>query len=353
LTDQLIVSVIINNYNYEQYLAKAIDSALSQTYQPLEVVVVDDGSTDCSRQIINGYGDRITPVLKENGGQASAFNTGFEHCRGDVVIFLDADDCLLPEAVTRIVEVFQANPDVSKVHYRMDIVDEYGKSTGEVKPPLDVSAASGDLRLEEIAFPFDLRWLPTSGNAFASWALRKILPVPVDQYGPICADYYLVHMAALYGQVCFIDQVLACYRVHGDNSFDVPEDDITLPHIRQSIHYIRLTDQYLKEAAIELGLRVPSDEITSVSEIANRFISLKCDPEGHSVQGDTTWKLLKLGITASLRRFDVSLTKRWIFIAWFIVMALAPHGFCWDLAQFFYNPHSRGILNRLPGVKAA
>ena len=79
------VSVIINNYNYGHFLGAAIDSALTQTYAPIEVVVVDDGSTDDSRNVIAGYGSRIRAVLKVNGGQASAFNAGFAASTGAVI----------------------------------------------------------------------------------------------------------------------------------------------------------------------------------------------------------------------------------------------------------------------------
>src|SRR4051812_16040279 len=92
-------SIIINNYNYGHFLRDAIDSALAQTYPCTEVIVVDDGSTDDSREVIAGYGQRVTAVFKENGGQASAFNAGFAASRGEVVVFLDADDTLLPNAM--------------------------------------------------------------------------------------------------------------------------------------------------------------------------------------------------------------------------------------------------------------
>ena len=77
-----LVTIVVNNYNYARFLAEAIDSALAQTYAALEVVVVDDGSTDESREIIAQYGGRVIPVLKDNGGQASAFNAGFAAARG-------------------------------------------------------------------------------------------------------------------------------------------------------------------------------------------------------------------------------------------------------------------------------
>src|SRR4051812_9049768 len=100
-------SIIIDNYNYGAFLSAAIKSALQQEYPECEVIVVDDGSTDDSREIIATYRDRITAVLKENGGQASAFNAGFRASRGDVVIFLDADDMLVPTAVSGAVCCFE------------------------------------------------------------------------------------------------------------------------------------------------------------------------------------------------------------------------------------------------------
>ena len=78
------VSIIINNYNYGRFLHSAIDSAIKQIYAHTELIVVDDGSTDDSRDIISSYGSKITPVFKPNGGQASALNAGFAVCRGDM-----------------------------------------------------------------------------------------------------------------------------------------------------------------------------------------------------------------------------------------------------------------------------
>src|SRR5262245_23561615 len=98
-----VASIVINNYNYGRFLAGAIDSALGQTYAGTEVVVVDDGSTDESREVLARYAGRVVPVLQANGGQAAAFNAGFAACAGQVVLFLDADDLLLPTAVERAV----------------------------------------------------------------------------------------------------------------------------------------------------------------------------------------------------------------------------------------------------------
>ena len=77
------VSVVVNNFNYERYLGEAIDSALAQDHDDVEVVVVDDGSTDGSADVVRAYGSRVVPVLKPNGGQGSAFNAGFAAATGD------------------------------------------------------------------------------------------------------------------------------------------------------------------------------------------------------------------------------------------------------------------------------
>ncbi|HEX3723208.1 MAG TPA: glycosyltransferase, partial [Nitrolancea sp.] len=121
-----IVSIIINNFNYDRFLKDAIESALNQSYEHTEVIVVDDGSTDTSREIISSYADRVVPVFKENGGQASAFNVGFAHSHGDIVIFLDSDDRLLPHIAAEVVRVFESEPRSAKVQYRLDMIDATG-----------------------------------------------------------------------------------------------------------------------------------------------------------------------------------------------------------------------------------
>ena len=105
-------SVIINNYNYGRFLGSAIESALTQSYPNVEVIVVDDGSSDDSRQVMASFGKRIFPIYKTNGGQASALNTGFANSSGDIIIFLDADDLLHPTLVERVVNAFHAEAQV-------------------------------------------------------------------------------------------------------------------------------------------------------------------------------------------------------------------------------------------------
>src|SRR5919199_656326 len=108
--NQPLVSVLITNYNYEHYLKQAIDSALNQTYPHMEIIVVDDGSTDNSKQVIASYKDKIISVFKENGGQASAMNAGFAISQGEIICSLDADDVWLPTKVEQVVQAACAYP---------------------------------------------------------------------------------------------------------------------------------------------------------------------------------------------------------------------------------------------------
>ncbi len=212
-----LVSIIINNYNYGCFLRYAIESALSQTYPNTEVIVVDDGSTDKSGEIIAGYGKRVMPVLKENGGQASALNAGFSASRGDVVCFLDADDALLPDTLQKAAPlVLQA--DVTKVHWPMWITDRDGRRTGEIQSP---TLTEGNLRERVIqygpegAFPA----APTSGNAWARWFLERVLPLPQQGFEVCGSDSFLSAMAPAFGLVRKLSMPQGLYRKHDANNY--------------------------------------------------------------------------------------------------------------------------------------
>ena len=125
-TPRPLVSILINNFNYGRFLREAVDSALRQTYTNTEVIVVDDGSTDDSRQIIAGYGSRIVPVLKQNGGQASAFNAGFAVSRGEIICFLDSDDFFAPNKAETIVDNGRLFPEAALVAHALQYCDRDG-----------------------------------------------------------------------------------------------------------------------------------------------------------------------------------------------------------------------------------
>lgn len=345
LSQPPVISIIINNYNYGRYLAAAIDSALHQNDCTAEVIVVDDGSTDHSREVIARYGERIIPILKGNGGQASALNAGFARSSGEIILFLDADDVLLPETGRRVCAAFNANAGAAKVQYRMAIIDEAGIRTGQLKPPRHLPLPSGDLRKQVLSFPFDLTWMATSGNAFAARVLRQILPMPEAEYR-ILADFYLSHLTPLFGAVVFLDEVGAGYRVHRANHYEVAAAALNLDQVRQTIVYAQRTQGHIKHFAEQLGLSPPAAE-RSVSLLANRLVSLKFEPAQHPLAGDSVWRLFVLGILAARHRFDVSPALRLLFGSWFVATALAPTPCARWLAEWFLFPEKRGQFNQI------
>ncbi|MGQ9653039.1 MAG: glycosyltransferase family 2 protein [Thermodesulfobacteriota bacterium] len=186
--EPVLVSVIINNYNYGRFLERCIDSALAQTYANREVIVVDDGSTDDSPNIVSSYGERITAVFKENGGQASALNSGFSISRGGVICFLDSDDELGPTAMESVVPLF-GDQEVVEVNWPLEVVDQDGVPTGKV--------------------------VAKAGHAWARRALERVFPIPEGTlYG---VDGYLWTILPLFGRVEEFPTPLGTYRWHGDN----------------------------------------------------------------------------------------------------------------------------------------
>jgi hypothetical protein len=336
------VDIVVNNYNYGRFLRAAIESALGQAYEHVSVIVVDDGSTDDSREVIASFGDRIVPVLKENGGQASAFNAGLARSKGDIVVFLDSDDLLAERAAEQIASEFRKEPQLARLHYRLAVVDEEGRPTGEIKPSPHIPLPAGDLRRAMVRFPFDLARPGTSGNAFSASVLRQIAPIPSG--GRSAADWYVVYVSALFGPVGAIDEPLGFYRVHAENWY-TQNAALDLEHVRATIARTSRARGYLQEAATRLGLAWdPRD--ASMCEVADRAISRKLDPARHPVDGDTLPRLVALGARAAARRFDVRPAMKLGFVGWLACLSVAPRPLARRLAEVFVFPERRRRLNR-------
>jgi hypothetical protein len=343
----LSVDIVIDNYNYGRYLPDAIESACAQTHGKVTVTVVDDGSSDGSRALLDEYAERVTVVLKENGGQASALNAGAELCRGDVVIFLDADDTLHPDAAAEVAAAFAADPEVVKVQFRTAVIDAEGRPTGAIKPAAHLPMPSGDLRRAELDSPYDLVWMATSANAFRTSALRRILPIPESQFRT-CADWYLVHLTALLGPVVSLDSVAGSYRMHGANNYEPQAAGLDLGHLRETIGFADSVSPLLLERAAELGLARP-ERILSIADLANRMISLRLEPGRHPDPGERRGRLLIGAVRAAGRRDNASLAMKSMFVVWFAAMAVAPAALARRLAIWFLYPQRRPALNRLLG----
>jgi glycosyltransferase involved in cell wall biosynthesis len=210
------VSVIVCNYNYERYLTAALESVLSQTRRAYEVIAVDDGSTDNSRQILESFEARgVQVIVQENAGQVAAYNTGFQHATGDVVLFLDSDDVLLPWALEKITARFDTG--VAKVHFRLELISGDGTRLRTVIP---AQLASGEVALRFLKHGIPHASPPASGNAYRRAVLARIFPLPIDQHDRHGADFFCIYASTLFGRVAACDETLGLYRVHSELGAD-------------------------------------------------------------------------------------------------------------------------------------
>lgn len=206
------LSIIIPNYNYGQYVGTAIESALHVDWPDVEVIVVDDGSTDESWEIISSFGDQIVAVRQTNSGPRVACNEGFARSTGDVVIFLDSDDLLEPNIAREIAAVWRSG--ISKVQFQMMRIDRNGAATGSVFPLYDRVPSPELVRhwmRSTSAYPTP----PGSGNAYSRHFLEKVLPLD-DRCGD-ATDSACLAAAPFLGDVVTVPKTLIGYRVHDDN----------------------------------------------------------------------------------------------------------------------------------------
>lgn len=129
------VTLVVPSFNHGRFVGIAVDSLLAQTYDALEVIVIDDGSTDDSRKVLQGYESQVHVVFQENAGQARTLNRGWALGRGEFVGYLSADDLLYPNAVERLVAALDAEPEAVVVYPDFDLVDSRGHVLRRVKAP--------------------------------------------------------------------------------------------------------------------------------------------------------------------------------------------------------------------------
>lgn len=293
---QLLISVVINNYNYARFVAQAVESALAQRYPHKEILVVDDGSTDNSREVLEPYAARgVRLIFKENGGQASAFNRGFQEARGEVIAFLDADDYWHPDLLETLASVWRSG--VAMTMWRLQGVDENGQLIDYVVPPVSTSMPSGNI-CRDFAIRGEYPHPPTSGLAFARAALSAVTPIDESTWR-ISADAPLYTTAPFQGEVLSIDKILGYYRLHGANLWH--SQQLSPRGMLRDVHHIVLKSIMLRELAQQaniphhprLGLHYPH---LVLRRLFFRLLGVTNLPWGN----DTVPSLVRAGILTTL-----------------------------------------------------
>ncbi|MGB7436237.1 MAG: glycosyltransferase [Candidatus Acidiferrum sp.] len=218
---RVFVSVLIDTYNHERYIEDAVNSALAQDFpaSDREIVVVDDGSTDRTPEVLAKFGSQIRILRKPNGGQASAFNLAIPQCRGEIVSMLDGDDWWAPDKVSRAAAAFAERPSVGIVgHGNIEVYPDGATRIETIKenPYFHIDSVQS-ARLFRLRKSF----LGTCRMSCRADLLRRILPVPESLI--VEADEYIFTLAAFFSDVFILSEPLLFYRIHGQNWFNVSD----------------------------------------------------------------------------------------------------------------------------------
>jgi glycosyltransferase involved in cell wall biosynthesis len=221
-------TVLIDTYNYGKYIEEAVASALAQDFpaEEREILVVDDGSTDDTEQRLHKFRETIRYFKKPNGGQASAFNFGFQKAQGEVIAMLDADDVWLPEKLGRIYEAFERSPGAGMVYHRVHLWDG-ASSISEDTYFIPVSGRLPENGRALLQYPM----VGTSCLAFRRQTLQKLLPVPESLR--FQADAYLTALIIFVAEVAAVPVFLGKYRLHGANLFQSNAERVSRSQIKR------------------------------------------------------------------------------------------------------------------------
>ncbi|MCX7590743.1 MAG: glycosyltransferase family 2 protein [Kiritimatiellae bacterium] len=202
------VSVVIPTFNCARFLGEAVESALRQTFEDCEVVVVDDGSTDETPSVLAGFGSRIRVIRQKNLGAAAARNTGIRETHGPFLAFLDADDRWKPEKLRRQMEVLEREQDFPIVHTDSSVIDEQGRI---ITPSANQQRQSHSGMVFEEFFVNPVSVVLTSSVVVA----RKCLDAVggFDTHFPILQDLHLFLRLAMKYSIFYIPEPLVEYRM--------------------------------------------------------------------------------------------------------------------------------------------
>jgi glycosyltransferase involved in cell wall biosynthesis len=313
-----ILSVVILNYNYARFLGRSIDSALAQDWPNKEIIVVDDCSTDHSRDIIGGYGNRVIPVLQpKNRGHGAGMNAGFFKSKGEIVIFLDADDYLYPQAMRRIVE--KRVPGAAQYQYRLDLMGPDGRVI-DTYPPREFAWEDGDVT-NALLVRGRYATTVTSGLAFSRAALDSMMPMDEDAFR-VGGDGYLVTVAPFYGRVITIDEVLGAYHQHGGNhsQFGAALGKC----VRWRMEHDSKRYQALRSHAQRNG-KEPRPDLwrNDPMHLEGRMASLLLNGGEHPDSNDTRESIAKCGL-AACPSLPTSRRRRRIMMLWWWIVGWGP-----------------------------
>jgi glycosyltransferase involved in cell wall biosynthesis len=336
------VSIIIANYNYSAFLRRSIQSALTQTYPNVEVIVVDDGSTDESVETAKEFAGRVKLLFLQHAGETAGRNAGFAESSGSIVAFLDADDYLKPEAVATVVE--QWRPAYSKLQFHLAIVDERGTERGLLMPRPRLDSGRVDQLLLTTG-----RYItsPGSGNFYARWLLERIVPVPTDEW-PQSFDSYAATYAGFYGEIGAIQAPLGYYRVHTSNMTRIAvrgKNSVDVSQLERLMSRGRRLRALIEKIASQLNLPVADGIVTSHwLYLKLELAHLKLQPQ--TDRRDIAKCALRM-IASACRASELTAIRTAELIGWAICTAISPREAAEPLISISFDLAPQGWIWRV------
>jgi glycosyltransferase involved in cell wall biosynthesis len=255
-----LITALVDTYNHEKYIEQALVSVLEQglSAAELEIVVVDDGSTDKTASIIQKFTPRVKHVRKKNGGQASAFNAGFAEARGEIIAILDGDDWWAEGKLAAVTEALEKHPEVAAVGHGYYEFDEETKKSRVCVPGertvINIATPEATVAAQR-AWPFLLMGALTVRRRLLEW----IMPLPKEM--TFMADTAIQTAAMAMGAVV-LDEPLFYYRYHAQNLYAV--DSIDAVKLRRKNEMTELVHSRVYKMMIELG--VPEESVSTLLE---------------------------------------------------------------------------------------
>ena len=262
------VSVLIDTYNHEKFIEQAIVSVLQQDFPEAEreVIVVDDGSTDRTPEIVRKFEPRVRLLRKPNGGQASAFNTAIPECQGEIVAFLDGDDWWARGKLKAVTAALEGETLAGLVGHGITEVFSDGRENAQLLR----DGSRFRINSEAGARTFRLRksFLGTSRMTIRASVLRDIGQVPKGL--AIQADEYLFTLAAFLSDAVILRESFAFYRLHGSNAFQISDGSKISLRRKQTVLELlakTLSAELERRNAEKRATRVVLDALESESEL--------------------------------------------------------------------------------------
>ena len=251
MNDRPLVSIVIPAYNLGRYVGETIESILLQDYPHIELIVLDDGSTDDTAKVLKKYAGRIHAESQPNMGQVNTLNKGWGLAKGDILGWIGADDALLPSAVSAAVKCLAANPDVVLTYCDFNLIDASSKPIRRVRTP-DFSYRH---MLVNVTCP------PGPGAFFRRSAMETA--GPWDNTLRIMLDYDYWLKLGLIGRFQRIPEVLALYRIHvGQETFSKMDE-------RKAAEVVLVVGRIFENAALPQDLVKYKDQALSNAHLVS------------------------------------------------------------------------------------